>query len=220
MYDINDITNVIISFANDNDVFINQFDMQYLLLILHSVYDRIYDAYLFQNTSTVKSDNPKSYLTAFPEIHDRFAAYGGISLNSDVTKDTKIPIPDEIQARIRTIVKPHLIAKAKDTFYLKKIIKDYIPLTTNKNTVQEAYNTHRTAHTAENCNVVKDADTILKDIVKNTDIYMNHAGIRLINMWLHSNPEERQTIERMFRLLFDETFDTYVCRVIVQTEII
>ena len=220
MYDINDITNVIISFANDNDVFINQFDMQYLLLILHSVYDRIYNAYLFQNTSTAKSDNPKSYLTAFPEIHDRFAAYGGISLNSDITKDTKIPIPDEIQTRIRTIVKPHLIAKAKDTFYLKKIIKDYIPLTTNKNTVQEAYNTHRTAHTSENCNVVKDADTILKDIVKNTDIYMNHAGIRLINMWLHSNPEERQTIERMFRLLFDETFDTYVCRVIVQTEII
>ena len=41
MYDINDAANVIIKIANNNDTFINQFDMQYLLLILHKNYEKI-----------------------------------------------------------------------------------------------------------------------------------------------------------------------------------
>ena len=56
MYDINDTVNVIIKIANNNDTFINQFDMQYLLLILHKTYEKIYNEYLFENTSTAKSE--------------------------------------------------------------------------------------------------------------------------------------------------------------------
>lgn len=215
MYDINDTANVIIKIANNNDTFINQFDMQYLLLILHKTYEKIYNEYLFENTSTAKSEKPKSFLTAYPEIHSRFAAYGGISINNDVTDDIEIPIPDHIQSRIKTIVQYHIIRRHKDPFYLKNIIHNFEPMTTNEKIVMTAYNAHQSTYENDNC-TIKNANVILRDIAKNAE--MNRSGGKLINMWLHSSPEERQTIEKMFRLLFDETFDTFVCKIIIQTK--
>lgn len=122
MYDINDIISMVIDHANFRHISINQFDMQYILLIINRIYKKTFGEYLFENTSTADPRNPKSYLTAFPEVRDRFMAYGGIDINGDISKDANVcNLPVNICHRVRYMTDILLGKKADDRFYLKKL---------------------------------------------------------------------------------------------------